>query len=482
MCALLVGLPDVAVLGVVDDAGRPLRVHVETAVAVTGCAACGSAARVKERAEVALVDLPAFGRAAVLVWHKRRWRCPDRDCEVGSWTEQAPAIAATRARVTDRAGRWVCAQVGRDGRSVAEVARELGCDWHTVMDAVVAYGTPLVDDPARIGDVSALGLDETLFARTGVWRTRSWCTSIVDVSGPSQLLDVVEGRTAKAASAWIDARPEAWRAGIEWATLDLSGPYRKAFSDSLPDAVQVADPFHVVKLANSKLDECRRRVQNETLGHRGRRDDPLYRFRRLLAKGHERLDDKGNEKLVGFLEAGDPRGEVRMCWHAEETLRGFYSHSSTALLPLMRLLRLPLESSHARLVHRTRRLRALQAPVSPASLMGPPVRQWHGTTSPLCQTWGCPRRRGSTMCSSMVRISLRQAGRAPRSSQGWRRPGIAVASLSEISPPSVREDQAALRFRLHDRHWRWRCARRVATAPGRRRRTRSTALRPHAPC
>ena len=103
----------------------------------------------KDRAEVALVDLPAFGRPAVLVWHKRRWRCPDTDCAIGTWTEQAPTIAAARARVTDRAGRWVCGQVGRDGRSVSEVARELGCDWHTVMDAVVAYGTPLVDDPVR---------------------------------------------------------------------------------------------------------------------------------------------------------------------------------------------------------------------------------------------------------------------------------------------------------------------------------------------
>ena len=42
-----------------------------------------------------------------------------------------------------------------------------------------------------------------------------------------------------------------------------------------PDAVQVADPFHLVMLANTKLDECRRRVQNETLGHRGHKADPL---------------------------------------------------------------------------------------------------------------------------------------------------------------------------------------------------------------
>src|SRR6266540_2375462 len=43
----------------------------------------------------------------------------------------------------------------------------MGCDWHTVMAAVVAVGEPLIEDPARIGPVSALGLDEALFAREG---------------------------------------------------------------------------------------------------------------------------------------------------------------------------------------------------------------------------------------------------------------------------------------------------------------------------
>lgn len=52
--------------------------------------------------------------------------------------------------------------------------------------------------------------------------------------------------------------------------------YRAVFNTMLPDATQIADPFQVIKLANSKLDECRRRVQNETLGHRGRKTDPLY--------------------------------------------------------------------------------------------------------------------------------------------------------------------------------------------------------------
>ena len=321
---MLVGLPDVTVLGVEDQPGRPLRVHVETTAEVVDCAGCGTRAWVKDRPTVALVDLPAFGRPAMLVWRKRRWRCPERGCGVGTWTEAHTEIAPARAAMTDRAGRWVTIQIGREGRPVAEVARQLGCDWHTVMDAVAAYGTPLIDEPARIGPVSALGLDETLFARTGRWRRQHWCTSIVDVARPSQLLDIVPGRTAAGPSAWIAAQPKSWRAGVAWGVLDLSGPYRKTFTDNLPHAGQVADPFHVVKLANSKLDECRRRVQNETLGHRGHRDDPLYRSRRLLTKGHERLNTRGEAKLLGLLQAGDPRGEVRLAWHAKETIRGIY--------------------------------------------------------------------------------------------------------------------------------------------------------------
>ena len=331
VCELLVGLPDVNVLGVEDDDPvQPLRVHVEIRGSRPRCAGCGSEARVKDRLAVMLVDLPAFGRPVRLVWRKHRWQCPDLICGVGSWTGEDTRIGSARLALTDRAGRWVTQQVGRHGRTVNEVASELDCDWHTVNDAVVAYGTALVDDPDRIGEVTALGLDETLFARVGPWNRQSWSTSIVDVTA-GRLLDVVPGRTAAKPSEWLEARGPEWRAGIAWATLDLSGPYRATFDTMLPDAIQVADPFHVVRLANSKLDECRRRVQNETLGHRGRKDDPLYRIRRLLTKADERLTEDGRTKLLGLLDAGDPGGDVKTAWHAKEVVRQIYAHTDPEL-------------------------------------------------------------------------------------------------------------------------------------------------------
>ncbi|MCI0543651.1 MAG: hypothetical protein L0Z49_04280 [Actinobacteria bacterium] len=176
MCELLVGLPDVTVLGVEDLVGGPLRVHVECRAPRPHCRECGTLAVVKDRPAVELVDLPAFGRPSRLAWRKHRFRCPDPGCGVGSWTGEDRRIAAPRLGMTDRAGRWVTVQVGKLGRTVAEVARELGCDWHTVNDAVIVYGTALVEDPNRIGAVTVLGLGETLFCRLGRWRTQQWCT------------------------------------------------------------------------------------------------------------------------------------------------------------------------------------------------------------------------------------------------------------------------------------------------------------------
>ena len=243
ICELVVGLFDVTIVGVEDRAGGPLAVHVEQAGPRPLCLGCGAVPVVKGRELVELVDLPAWGRQTRLCWRKIRWACPDSGCAMTLWTWTDPRIAAPRQALTDRAGRWVTWQVGRHGRSVSEVARELGCAWHTVNDAVISYGEALIDDdPGRIGTVTALGLDETLFCRVGPYRSQSWSTSIVDVGG-GRLLDVVEGRSSAGPCAWLARQPPAWRDNIAWATLDLSGPYRAVFDTMLPDAIQIADPL-----------------------------------------------------------------------------------------------------------------------------------------------------------------------------------------------------------------------------------------------
>ena len=143
-----------------------------------------------------------------------RFFCPDFACPKGSWSEVDTRIAFPRHLVTDRAGRWLTRQIGKNGRSVQEIAEELGCDWHTVNDALLRYGEALVDDdPQRFGLVEALGLDETLFLREGEYRRQRFCTSIVDVAN-GQLLDVVPGRDSQAPTAWLQERTCDWRFNV----------------------------------------------------------------------------------------------------------------------------------------------------------------------------------------------------------------------------------------------------------------------------
>ncbi len=196
MLERLVGLPEVMVLGLFADDER-VELHIESISEQPGCHVCGVAAQAKGWREVRLVDLQFAGKPATLHWHKRRWRYAEEMCPRGSWTEQVDRIAHPRMKLTRCASLRATEDVGRKGRSVNEVAEELGCDWHTINDVVLVYGEALVDYPGRFASVEALGLDETAFVRAAPYHCTEFVTSIVDVK-IGQLLDLVPGRATVA--------------------------------------------------------------------------------------------------------------------------------------------------------------------------------------------------------------------------------------------------------------------------------------------
>jgi hypothetical protein len=57
-------------------------------------------------------------------------------------------------------------------------------------------------------------------------------------------------------------------------------------------------------------------VQDELLGHRGRKDDPLYKIRRVLLTGSERLNQRGVDRMALGLRLEDPDDEVLGAWLA----------------------------------------------------------------------------------------------------------------------------------------------------------------------
>ncbi len=189
-----------------------------------------------------------------------------------------------------------------------------------------AFGQPLVDAADRLDGVTALGVDEHVWQRAGRGRRTAFGTGIVDLTPgrPARLLDVLPGRTGTVYASWIGQREQVWRDRIELAALDPFRGYATALRTQLPQATRVLDCFHVVKLANQMVDEVRRRVQQQTLGHRGHKDDPLFEARRLLRRGVEHLTDRQAARLGAALAAGDPDGETTLAWQIAQALRGCY--------------------------------------------------------------------------------------------------------------------------------------------------------------
>src|SRR3974390_1466909 len=321
----LLGMDGFVVLTQIETAGE-IWMLVETTADLVGCPRCGVRALGHGRSEVQVRDLPASGRPVRLVWRKRRWRCVDPDCGGGSFTESSELIEGC---LTARAAAEVCLLGGEEGRSVASVARTFGVGWHRAWAAVVRHGTPLVEAPRRLYGVRALGVDEHKMLAAGPKHHTIYATQFVDLDS-ARLLDVVKNRSAASVSDWLARRTRYFRDHVAVAAIDPHAGYYKALSSKLPRATITVDVFHAVKLANPCIDEVRRRVQRQTLGHRGWKDDPLFGIRRLLTRGYERLSDRQRARLEYGLRWGDPFDEVGGAWAVKEQLRSMYAATTLA--------------------------------------------------------------------------------------------------------------------------------------------------------
>ncbi|KRE60497.1 ISL3 family transposase [Nostocoides sp. Soil756] len=329
-------------IGVERDDGGRLVIEVESESTLMGCPACGVVAHGHGRVVVRLVDAPAMGRPVTIRWRKRRWVCPDAGCPVGTFVEQDERIAAPRSSLTTRACRWAIEQIRREHASVNGIRRQLGTGWRTVWESIRPLLQVADADLARFEGVVILGVDEHVWHHVSTTpieaggRGPKELTGMVDLTRDDQgrtrarLLDLVPGRSGQAYKSWLTERGQVFRNGIEIATLDPFRGYKNAIDDELEDARSVLDAFHVVKLATGVVDEVRRRVQQDIHGHRGRKDDPLYRIRNILRAGAENLTDRQRARLEATWAADERHVEVEVAWSCAQQLRSAYHQDSHA--------------------------------------------------------------------------------------------------------------------------------------------------------
>ncbi len=177
----------------------------------------------------------------------------------------------------------------------------------------------------------------------------------------ARLLDLVPGRSGKAYKDWLQQRGDAFRRRVQVAALDPFAGYKTAIDDKLEDAVAVLDAFHIVKLGTAAVDGVRRRVQQDTLGHRGRKGDPLYGIQTILRAGAENLTPKQQARLAAAIDADPAHDEVFVAWQCAQQLRSAY-HAND-LTAGLRIAQKVLDSFHT-------------CPIPEIARLGRTLRRW----------------------------------------------------------------------------------------------------------
>ena len=296
------------------------------------CPGCGLAGVYRDSIERRVSDVPVVGYPLELRVRVPRYGCRHDGCARAVFVHDTSRLARAGASTTRRCASFVLRRLMLDKTTVAAVARELGRSWDTVNDIAVAATTALLlsAGPARLAGVEVIGVDEHKWAHVRSAEADGFVTVITDLTavlagtGPARLLDMVPGRSAAAMASWLEARSQAFRDQVRIVAMDGFGGYKNAAATALPDAVTVMDPFHVVALAGHKLDLCRQRVQQDTLGHRGRTGDPLYRVRRTLRTRLGLLTDRQRTRLETVF-AFDEHVAVEVTWWAYQQIIAAYA-------------------------------------------------------------------------------------------------------------------------------------------------------------
>jgi transposase len=227
-------LPHLAALRIAGVHRLADQVVLETRAgsAAAACPHCGQVSRrVHGRYARHLRDAPAGGVQVVIVLTVRRFRCGNPACPAVTFAEQVAGLTVPHSRFTPLL-RGLLTQIGLAlaGRAGARLAAAAGVavGRDTLLRLVKALPDP------QPGPVPVLGVDDFAF-RKG----RRYRTVLIDMA-TRRPVDIFNGRDSADLAAWLRAHGE-----VRVICRDRSSGYGEGARQGAPEAVQVADRFHL---------------------------------------------------------------------------------------------------------------------------------------------------------------------------------------------------------------------------------------------
>jgi len=216
------------------------------------CPCCGAeSARAHSFQDRAVQDLPILGESVTLLISQKRYFCDNEECDVDVFTEQSDLVNPY-FQYTERCRKYmlrVASLISCESASKILAYQGIKVSADTLLNMIKAFGKFHQEKTVKY-----IGVDDWAY-RKG----QRYGTLICDLE-THEIIDVLEGRDGETFEKWLRGHPE-----IEIVSRDRASAYASAVTNVLPDAVQIADRFHITKNLLEALKDTMKAFMPEVL-------------------------------------------------------------------------------------------------------------------------------------------------------------------------------------------------------------------------